>query len=68
MANRLPSSDEAVSLFASGAVNGQGWAHGYLWVSEWMMGIYPGAVGPNGLMVGVVGGADQGDTYIACVR
>ena len=65
---RQPSSDEAVSLFASGAGNGQGWAHGYLWVSEWMMGMYPGAVAPNGLMVGVVGGADQGDTYIACVR
>lgn len=31
---RQPSKDEALSLFASGAANGQGWANGYLWISD----------------------------------
>jgi hypothetical protein len=65
---RQPSSGEAVSLLASGAANGQGWAVGYLWTYEQDYLGNPVAVDPNGLVVWIEGGGDDGYINIACVR
>lgn len=65
---RQPSSGEAVSLIASGAANGQGWLLGYLWTYEQDYLGNPVAVDPNGLVVWIEGGGDDGYIDIACVR
>ncbi|MDP1772550.1 MAG: hypothetical protein Q8L15_09730 [Methylobacter sp.] len=62
---RLPTDAELSALYASGAMNGQGWTLGYTWSST------PGGPGHRTVSLGtgsVLGIQDTSVSYMACVR
>ena len=74
---RLPTKDELVSLYNSGAMNGQGWTLGYAWSSTPVEPGIPGGSGSHygvGLFNGLVGivapytGAATAVSDVSCVR